>query len=281
MARETEREYFSITDIARMQNVTTETLRHYDRIGILEPAYINEHGKRFYTPQQYEALGTIRDLAQSGIELTEIKDYLDNRTLETSRELLHLQQARLHIEIEKLHNMLQMVSDQSHVLDAITQQDYVPEVKIREFPQRYYLISSTCVHDTHSLVAGCHELEEWFRATELGRRIPVYATNVFAAMWQLDNLDECKVLFISKNPFTALRNESNLALGTLPAGKYLCVRHAGSLWRVKDGVKPLLEYLEENGLKAATEWVVDCVVVDWTVTSREEERLYDLQLPIL
>ena len=273
-------DYISITEMARWQNITTETLRHYDRIGLLKPAYINEHGKRFYSPQQYELLGTIRDLSQRGVELNEIADYLNDRTLENSRKLLHLQKSRLRLQIEKLQNMLTMIDGQSEVLDAISEDDYRPDIRMCEFPQRYYLMSSLDIHDAYTLAAGCHELEDWFRASALGKRIPTYATNVFAAMWQTDNLASCKGIFISRTPFDALRQSSDLTLGVLPEGQYLCVRHTGSLWNVKAGMEPLLAYLDEHNFKAATDWAVDCVVVDWTVTSHEDERLYDLQLPL-
>lgn len=273
-------DYISITEMARWQNITTETLRHYDRIGLLKPAYQNEHGKRFYSPQQYELLGTIRDLAQSGVELNEIHDYLQDRTLDSSRKLLHLQKSRLRLQIEKLQNMLTLVDGQSGLLDGIDEDDYRPDVRMVELPQRYYLMSSLDIGDPYSLAAGCHELEDWFRASDLGKRIPTYATNVFAAMWQLDNLESCKGLFVSHTPYDALRRGSDLTLGVLPAGQYLCVRHTGSLWNVKSGMEPLLSYAKEHNFKVAAEWAVDCVVVDWTVTSHEHERLYDLQLPV-
>ena len=33
--------YLNITQLAGLRNATTETLRHYDRIGLLKPAYVD------------------------------------------------------------------------------------------------------------------------------------------------------------------------------------------------------------------------------------------------
>ncbi|WP_303396671.1 MerR family DNA-binding transcriptional regulator [Clostridium tyrobutyricum] len=45
----------SITDLARLRNVTTETLRYYDRIGLFKPIYVDPNTKyRYYSILQYE-----------------------------------------------------------------------------------------------------------------------------------------------------------------------------------------------------------------------------------
>ncbi len=71
----------SITDLARLRNVTTETLRYYDRIGLFKPIYVDPNTKyRYYSILQYEKLGTIKELRQLGMKLKEIKEYFDNRS---------------------------------------------------------------------------------------------------------------------------------------------------------------------------------------------------------
>ncbi|MEH7531769.1 MerR family DNA-binding transcriptional regulator, partial [Priestia megaterium] len=47
--------------MAKLRGVTTETLRHYDRIGLFKPFYVDENtGYRYYSIFQYEVLGTIK-----------------------------------------------------------------------------------------------------------------------------------------------------------------------------------------------------------------------------
>lgn len=41
--------YISITEMARLRNITTETLRHYDRIGLLKPDYLDKNHVRYYS----------------------------------------------------------------------------------------------------------------------------------------------------------------------------------------------------------------------------------------
>jgi MerR family transcriptional regulator, thiopeptide resistance regulator len=43
---------WSIADVARMSNVTARTLRHYDAIGLLPPAWTAAGGRRYYEREQ-------------------------------------------------------------------------------------------------------------------------------------------------------------------------------------------------------------------------------------
>ena len=78
----------SISELAKLKNVTSETLRHYDRIGLLKPDYTSESGRRYYSIRQYERLGTILELRQAGMSLNMIQEYLDNRNFQKSLSML-------------------------------------------------------------------------------------------------------------------------------------------------------------------------------------------------
>lgn len=55
----------SITEIAKYRNIPTERLRYYDKIGLLRPDYVDKlTGRRFYSAQQCEKLGTIKELPE-------------------------------------------------------------------------------------------------------------------------------------------------------------------------------------------------------------------------
>lgn len=69
----------SISELAKLKNITSETLRHYDRIDLLKPDYVTKSGRRMYSIRQYEKLGTILELRAIGMSLHEIQEYFNNR----------------------------------------------------------------------------------------------------------------------------------------------------------------------------------------------------------
>jgi MerR family transcriptional activator of bmr gene len=69
--------YFSISQTAKIVGMTTETLRHYDRIDLVKPSKTDEWtGYRYYSQQEIIKLNTIRALRCMDLTLTEIKDIL-------------------------------------------------------------------------------------------------------------------------------------------------------------------------------------------------------------
>ena len=59
------KKYFTIGEAAKEVNVTAETLRHYDRIGLVHPSQREqETGYRYYTQDDIVRLHTVRALQQ-------------------------------------------------------------------------------------------------------------------------------------------------------------------------------------------------------------------------
>ena len=50
---------YTIKEIAKLANVSTRTIRYYDEIGLLPPAYIGNNGYRYYDRQSLLSLQQI------------------------------------------------------------------------------------------------------------------------------------------------------------------------------------------------------------------------------
>lgn len=75
--------YFSVGEAARAVHMTSETLRHYDRIGLVTPSKKDEWTQyRYYTAQDLVRLQTVRALQMMDLPLQEIKKVLAYDDLE-------------------------------------------------------------------------------------------------------------------------------------------------------------------------------------------------------
>lgn len=70
---------WSIADVARMSGVTSRTLRHYDDIGLLPPAWIGGNGHRHYQEADLLRLQQILLMRELGLGLREIQSVLDSQ----------------------------------------------------------------------------------------------------------------------------------------------------------------------------------------------------------
>jgi DNA-binding transcriptional MerR regulator len=68
---------WSIAQVARMSKVTSRTLRHYDSIGLLPPAWIGDNGYRYYEKEQVHRLQQILLLRDLGLGLDVVAKVLD------------------------------------------------------------------------------------------------------------------------------------------------------------------------------------------------------------
>lgn len=78
---------YSIHALAEMAGVTTRTLRYYDKIGLLVPAYINGSGYRIYTSREADILQQVLFYKSLGMELRAIKDMMQEPGFDRQKAL--------------------------------------------------------------------------------------------------------------------------------------------------------------------------------------------------
>src|SRR2546430_11694881 len=67
---------WSIAQVARMSKVTSRTLRHYDDIGLLTPAWVGRNGYRYYEREQLVDLQRILIMRELGLGLEAIAEII-------------------------------------------------------------------------------------------------------------------------------------------------------------------------------------------------------------
>ena len=93
---------YGIGTVARLAQVSVRTLRHYDEIGLLKPAWADpQTGYRWYSPEQLHRLHRILVLRDLGVSLTEIGTLLEaDVTIEQLRGILLLREAEARERME-------------------------------------------------------------------------------------------------------------------------------------------------------------------------------------
>lgn len=102
-----------------------DTLRYYDKIGLLKPALIKENGYRYYSPRQLDTLDFILIGKSLDIPLASLADQLKSGSLKDYKQLLEKQQAvilKQKEELERLNketaNLLTVIADMDHLEES-------------------------------------------------------------------------------------------------------------------------------------------------------------------
>lgn len=205
--------YFSIGEAAKIVHTTTETLRHYDRIGLVKPGKKDEWTKyRYYTEQDIVRLNTVRALQLMDLPLQEIKKVLEYDDLEKIVEFLSQAEKKADEKIAAIQyskSKIQLAkADYEEKLQARKNQ---PGTFIKEMPERVILLSDTLelptIDNLWNYLSHFYEkitpaLKEEFYFEDLAG---IYTgngiTRLFAVCVRYADIDGLKVL---------------------PKGKYLC-----------------------------------------------------------
>lgn len=82
----------SIGEFSKICMVTVKTLRHYDKIGLMQPKSVNEeNGYRFYSEDQIPRMLLINRLKLYGFSLSDIKDILSESDADVVKNKLKKQ----------------------------------------------------------------------------------------------------------------------------------------------------------------------------------------------
>ena len=111
---------FPIGEVSKLFHISVSSLRHYERIGLLTPAYISpDSGYRYYNTEQFEVLNTIRYLRVLDMPLSEIEDFLKNRDIDCIEEKLRQQKETVLKKQQELERIQQKIDNRLNwLLDA-------------------------------------------------------------------------------------------------------------------------------------------------------------------
>ena len=104
---------YTIGQVAEMFDLPISTLRYYDKQGLF-PKLARESGIRKFSDNEIEALRVIECLKKSGLEIKDIKLFMEwctegSATYSNRFELIHKQKERVEAEIQQLHKTLDML----------------------------------------------------------------------------------------------------------------------------------------------------------------------------
>ena len=205
--------YFSIGEAAKAAHTTNETLRHYDRIGLVKPSKKDEWTNyRYYTEQDIVRLNTVRALQLMDLPLQEIKKVLEYDDLEKIVDFLAQAEKKADEKIAALQY--------SKAKIQLAKADYERKLQmrknsngtfIRDVPERIILLSDTLEVPTldnlwnylsHFYDKVTPALKEQFSFEDLaGIYTESGITRLFAVCIRYVNIDGLKIL---------------------PKGRYLC-----------------------------------------------------------
>lgn len=235
---------FSIGEMSKLNNISIQALRYYDKIGLLKPKIINKKSQyRYYSIEQFLQIDVIKYYKALGLSLDEIKKLIGrNTSMEEKLKMIDVQQEILEnklLEMKKIKEHLEyMKNTVSSIIEYETDKIFIKHNKKREYIS-YDYVSSTS-----------DELEINYRKV-----MPNIENKLGKLSYELSSMifyDRDKEKIIYKNIMVSnsgemLKNEGEALV--LPEGEYITVYFEGGCFENKKYYNEIIDYVNNNDIK--------------------------------
>ncbi|MCR3761527.1 MerR family transcriptional regulator [Clostridium felsineum] len=235
---------FSIGEISKLHNVSVQTLRYYDKIGLLKPKIIDEKSNyRYYSIEQFLQLDIIKYCKGIGLPLEQIKNIMGTNI--STKELFEM------IKVQKkiIEDRLKEMNDIKNYLDRINSklasiiENENNKVFIKYNRERKYISFAYASKDSDEIEINYRKAVLNIEKFGENLRYDLAASAVYD-----DKRDKIlyKNIMLTTNEKSPLNNDNII---TLPEGEYVTIYFEGKWFESKKYYNKIIKYINENNIK--------------------------------
>lgn len=269
----------SIGKVSKLKNVSIKSLRYYDQIGILKPAFVNtETNYRYYTKDQLYLLDAITVCIKLGIPLKDLNNYVENDSINLQK-LLYDGKILAEQKILEIHNCLGTLQETlQNIGSSVSGMAKIPESKSGILlPDGFY---HSVVGERRLLTVSLDELDTpKYYGQHILKLFVTAQQHGIAASYPSGVLHEYKDGIYSRYMFLTVTGDSGEQatqadnapelIRILPQGDYACRRistHMSDFDAVKEEMKEVLR--DENF----------CIIETDTLSEQNKKDDYPFEL---
>lgn len=262
--------YYKINEISNLYNIGKDSLRYYEQIGMLKPER-DYNGYRLYSIQDIWKLNVIKDLRNLSFPMGKIKDYLENKTVKNTIDILNEEITIINKKLEQLKVQKSTINSRIKSL-----KEDLAEKKLEDM--RIVLIEDRKVIKLNDTFSRDEEADFLIKKLQKKHEEKLYLLgNNYVGI----TMDLNKVYDKTYNAYTSVffvldKNDRNYDM-VIPGGKYLTVTYNGSYEKTKEFLPKMMEFIKENNYRVLAD-PIELYRIDVHETSRIDEFLTDLQI---
>lgn len=261
---------YSIGEISELFELSKDTLRFYERKGLLSPVR-GENNYRIYRSIDLWKLNIIKRLRGLNFSIKDIKYFLDHRTRSTELSYLKKEKEIIEKELNRLKKQHLSICDSLNELENIIEFNQYDKVIYNQFEERKILFLDQAVETDSQIDFSRNQLIIDYE----DMRISDYN---FGAILDLKE--------INKKQYTNYRGTFLLTENTqdfntiLEEGLYATIRFQGPYSKSAKAYNHLLEDIKSKGLQPG-KFAIEKYIIDIHQTSLEEEYITEIQMLVL
>lgn len=269
-------ERLSIGKMAKLNQVTVQTLRYYEKIGLMAPAIVDSiSGYRYYHINQCAKLDMIQYMKCLGMSLDAIKLYFEHKDIQAFSSLLLEQEDWIDKRIQELSAMRIAAEQYRHNIGRYMDAPTSGVVRLEQMKERRIFSYDSGMNFYESGLDTWEYMIRGLKAQVAVSHLPMVKFCNVGSILRKKCLE--KRSFYSTEIFIFV-DEPEETTEVLPAGFYLTV-HCDDFYREIEYGNQLLDYAENNGYEIIGDYVCE-VVVELPIFENERNMFIKLQIPV-
>lgn len=270
MAKSPREKYYRIGEISRLYKISTDILRYYDKIGLMSPDFIGENGYRYYSKKQIWKLNNIRNLRNIGVGLEDIKEFLDERNINSANDIIEFQLEKVEDKIKKLTELKEELTSKLENIEFFkTFKDFNKPV-LKFIPKRKFLRSKGNFKQDWEIDFELKILNE---KTEYDNDF-ILTNNEIGATLSKENFFKGEYLTFSESFII-----NDVKGEIIPEGYFLTIVFKGKYDESYKYYNILKKYIEEKGLVVIGD-IHEIYHIEIHITENEDEFITEIQIPV-
>jgi len=269
----------TIGQMARLNGVSEQALRLYDRSGLFSPMYRDEeNGYRYYDIRQSAQLDMIQHMKSLGMSLKDIRSQLEDFDLEEFKKILECNSRAIDEQMRELQYQKRAIR---RTLESYEWYENAPPdgtIVLEYIPKRLTYMVNSGINFYDFGIDVYEKILRDLKKNLLAHRLsPIYFYNAGTVL-RRDRLLARD--FYSTEIFVLVDEgavEESL-ITRIPASSYLCI-YCNSFDKEKEYIGRLLETIEERGYQITGDYICE-VVAEVPMDMQERGMFLRLQIPV-
>ena len=266
------KDYYKIGEISKIYGIGRDSLMYYEELGILKP-FRDKNGYRMYKLSDIWRLNLIKELRSLNFPMKKIKEYLDDRNIESTKEILNKEIILIDEKIEELLSYKQNIMKR---LDTIN--DELRNLKLYEIDLVY--INKRKALELNANITKDEEFDFLIQKLQKDyeNRFTILGNNNIGSSFCLDKIKQ-GIYNEFKSVFCFLEDEEEIYNIIFNEGYYLTLTYKGKYKNNKHYINKMFKYIEEKGYKIISD-PIEIYKIDIHETEDINEFVTEIQIPV-
>ena len=266
------KDYYKIGEISKIYGIGRDSLMYYKELGILKP-FRDKNGYRMYKLSDIWRLNLIKELRSLNFPMKKIKEYLDDRNIESTKEILNKEIILIDEKIEELLSYKQNIMKR---LDTIN--DELRNLKLYEIDLVY--INKRKALELNANITKDEEFDFLIQKLQKDyeNRFTILGNNNIGSSFCLDKIKQ-GIYNEFKSVFCFLEDEEEIYNIIFNEGYYLTLTYKGKYKNNKHYINKMFKYIEEKGYKIISD-PIEIYKIDIHETEDINEFITEIQIPV-